>query len=145
MCIRDSLIGTFNILRLCAEQMAKNSVDNNQEKGIIINTASVAALEGQKGQVAYAASKGGVAAMTLPIARDLARDHIRCGCIAPGLFLTPMFEGLGEEVCETLAKDVIFPKRLGNSEEFAQYAVQIVENQYINGSVLRLDGGIRLA
>lgn len=140
-----NLIGTFNILRLCAEQMAKNSIDNNQEKGIIINTASVAALEGQKGQVAYAASKGGVAAMTLPIARDLARDHIRCGCIAPGLFLTPMFEGLGEEVCETLAKDVIFPKRLGNPEEFAQYAVQIVENQYINGSVLRLDGGIRLA
>ncbi len=140
-----NLIGTFNILRLCAEQMAKNSIDNNQEKGIIINTASVAALEGQKGQVAYAASKGGVAAMTLPIARDLARDHIRCGCIAPGLFLTPMFEGLGEEVCETLAKDVIFPKRLGNAEEFAQYAVQIVENQYINGSVLRLDGGIRLA
>ena len=78
-------------------------------------------------------------------ARDLARDHIRCGCIAPGLFLTPMFEGLGEEVCETLAKDVIFPKRLGNAEEFAQYAVQIVENKYINGSVLRLDGGIRLA
>jgi len=140
-----NLIGTFNILRLCAEQMAKNSIDNNQEKGIIINTASVAALEGQKGQVAYAASKGGVAAMTLPIARDLARDHRRCGCIAPGLFLTPMFEGLGEEVCETLAKDVIFPKRLGNAEEFAQYAVQIVENQYINGSVLRLDGGIRLA
>ena len=140
-----NLIGTFNILRLCAEQMAKNPTDNNQEKGIIINTASVAALEGQKGQVAYAASKGGVAAMTLPIARDLARDHIRCGCIAPGLFLTPMFEGLGEEVCETLAKDVIFPKRLGNPEEFAQYAVQIVENQYINGSVLRLDGGIRLA
>ena len=140
-----NLIGTFNILRLCAEQMAKNSIDNNQEKGIIINTASVAALEGQKGQVAYAASKGGVSAMTLPIARDLARDHIRCGCIAPGLFLTPMFEGLGEEVCETLAKDVIFPKRLGNADEFAQYAVQIVENQYINGSVLRLDGGIRLA
>ena len=83
--------------------------------------------------------------MTLPIARDLARDHIRCGCIAPGLFLTPMFEGLGEEVCETLAKDVIFPKRLGSPEEFAQYAVQIVENQYINGSILRLDGGIRLA
>ncbi len=140
-----NLIGTFNILRLCAEQMAKNPTDNNQEKGIIINTASVAALEGQKGQVAYAASKGGVAAMTLPIARDLAREHIRCCCIAPGLFLTPMFKGLGEEVCEFLAKDVVFPKRLGDPSEFAEYASQIIQNTYINGSVMRLDGGIRLA
>ncbi len=140
-----NLIGTFNILRLCAEQMAKNPTDNNQEKGIIINTASVAALEGQKGQVAYAASKGGVAAMTLPIARDLAREHIRCCCIAPGLFLTPMFKGLGEEVCESLAKDVVFPKRLGDPSEFAEYASQIIQNTYINGSVMRLDGGIRLA
>ena len=140
-----NLIGTFNILRLCAEQMAKNPLNENEEKGIIINTASVPALEGQKGQVAYAASKGGVAAMTLPIARDLAREHIRCGCIAPGLFLTPMFEGLGEEVCQALAKDVVYPKRLGNSNEFAEYASQIVQNNYINGSVMRLDGGIRLA
>ena len=140
-----NLIGTFNILRLCAAQMVKNPLDANQERGIIINTASVAALEGQKGQVAYAASKGGVAAMTLPIARDLAREHIRCCCIAPGLFLTPMFEGLGEEVCEALAKDVVFPKRLGDPNEFAEFASQLVQNTYINGSVMRLDGGIRLA
>ena len=140
-----NLIGTFNILRLCAEKMTENPFDKNHEKGIIINTASVAALEGQKGQVAYSASKGGVAAMTLPIARDLAREHIRCCCIAPGLFLTPMFEGLGEEVCEALAKDVVFPKRLGDPNEFAEYASQIVQNTYINGSVMRLDGGIRLA
>lgn len=140
-----NLIGTFNILRLCAEKMAKNPLDKNHERGIIINTASVAALEGQKGQVAYAASKGGVSAMTLPIARDLAREHIRCCCIAPGLFLTPMFDGLGEEVCEALAKDVVFPKRLGDPNEFAEYASQIVQNTYINGSVMRLDGGIRLA
>ena len=140
-----NLIGTFNILRLCAEKMTENPLDGNNEKGIIINTASVAALEGQKGQVAYAASKGGVAAMTLPIARDLAREHIRCCCIAPGLFLTPMFEGLGEEVCQDLAKDVVFPKRLGYPDEFAEYASHIVQNNYINGSVMRLDGGIRLA
>ena len=140
-----NLIGTFNVLRLCAEQMSKNSLDKNQEKGIIINTASVAAIEGQKGQVAYAASKGGVAAMTLPIARDLARDNIRCTCIAPGLFRTPMFEGLGEEVCKTLASNVVFPKRLGNPYEFAEYASHIIQNTYINGSIMRLDGGIRLA
>ncbi len=143
--IEVNLIGTFNVLRLCAEQMSKNSLNNNKEKGVIINTASIAAIEGQKGQVAYAASKGGVAAMTLPIARDLARNHIRCCCIAPGLFITPMFQNLGEEICENLAKDVVFPNRLGKPKEFAEFAHQIIHNTYLNGSVLRLDGGIRLA
>ena len=140
-----NLIGTFNMVRLCAEQMACNSLEKNSEKGVIINTASVAGMEGQKGQVAYAASKGGVASMTLPIARDLARESIRCCCIAPGLFMTPMFEGLGPKVCEELSKDVVFPKRLGNPEEFALFASHIVENTYLNGTVMRLDGGIRLA
>ena len=143
--IEINLVGTFNVVRLCAEQMVKNSLEKNLEKGVIINTASVAALEGQKGQVAYAASKGGVASMTLPIARDLARDSIRCCCIAPGLFLTPMFEGLGPEICEALSKDVVFPKRLGNPQEFAKFSAEIVKNHYLNGSVMRLDGGIRLA
>ena len=143
--VEVNLIGTFNVVCLCAKQMVHNSLDVNSEKGVIINTASVAGIEGQKGQVAYAASKGGVASMTLPIARDLARDAIRCCCIAPGLFLTPMFEGLGPEVCEELSKDVVFPKRLGRPEEFALFASQIVENNYINGTVMRLDGGIRLA
>ena len=143
--VEVNLIGTFNVVCLCAKQMVHNSLDVNSEKGVIINTASVAGIEGQKGQVAYAASKGGVASMTLPIARDLARDAIRCCCIAPGLFLTPMFEGLGPEVCKELSKDVVFPKRLGIPEEFALFASQIVENNYINGTVMRLDGGIRLA
>ena len=143
--IEINLLGTFNVIRLCANEMAKNPLGLNSEKGVIINTASVACIEGQKGQVAYAASKGGVASMTLPIARDLARDSIRCCCIAPGLFLTPMFEGLGEDVCNELAKDVVFPKRLGTPEEYALFASQIVENTYLNGSVMRLDGGIRLA
>ena len=143
--IEINLLGTFNVIRLCASEMAKNPLGLNSEKGVIINTASVAGIEGQKGQVAYAASKGGVASMTLPIARDLARDSIRCCCIAPGLFLTPMFEGLGEEVCNELAKDVVFPRRLGTPEEYALFASQIVENTYLNGSVMRLDGGIRLA
>ena len=143
--VEVNLIGTFNVVCLCAKQMVHNSLDVNSEKGVIINTASVAGIEGQKGQVAYAASKGGVASMTLPIARDLARDAIRCCCIAPGLFLTPMFEGLRPEVCEELSKEVVFPKRLGRPEEFALFASQIVENNYINGTVMRLDGGIRLA
>ena len=125
--------------------MEKNPLGLNSEKGVIINTASVAGIEGQKGQVAYAASKGGVASMTLPIARDLARNSIRCCCIAPGLFLTPLFEGLGEDVCNELAKDVVFPQRLGTPNEYALFASQIIENTYLNGSVLRLDGGIRLA
>ena len=143
--IEINLIGTFNVIRLCAKEMSRNSLGMNTEKGVIINTASVAGFEGQKGQVAYAASKGGVASMTLPIARDLARDSIRCCCIAPGLFSTPMLEDLGHEVCIELSKDVVFPKRLGNPKEFGIFAAQIVENPYLNGSVFRLDGGIRLA
>ena len=144
--IEVNLIGSFHCASNAAAAMLRSDTcTDDGERGVIINTASVAAYEGQIGQVAYAASKGGVAAMTLPIARDLAREHIRCCCIAPGLFLTPMFEGLGEEVCESLAKDVVFPKRLGDPSEFAEYASQIVQNNYINGSVMRLDGGIRLA
>ncbi|MBV1862962.1 MAG: SDR family NAD(P)-dependent oxidoreductase [Rhodobacteraceae bacterium] len=139
-----NLKGTFNVLRLAAVEMTKNDANANGERGVIVNTASVAAFDGQKGQAAYAASKGGIAAMSLPVARDLAYNGIRCCAIAPGLFLTPMFESLGEEVCIELAKDVTFPKRLGKPAEFASLARVIVENVYLNGETIRLDGGIRL-
>lgn len=142
--ININLIGTFNVLRLAAAEMAKNQPNANGERGVIINTASIAAFDGQKGQAAYAASKGGVAAMTLPIARDLAFNGIRICTIAPGLFLTPMFEGLGPEICEELAKDVPFPRRLGDPAEYAHLARTILENPYLNGETIRLDGAIRL-
>lgn len=139
-----NLVGTFNVLRLAAAEMAKNDPNADGERGVIINTASVAAFDGQKGQAAYAASKGGIAGMSLPVARDLAYNGIRCNAIAPGLFMTPMLEGLGEEVCVELAKDVVFPKRLGKPAEYAQLAVFLVEAPYMNGQTVRLDGGIRL-
>ena len=139
-----NLVGTFNVLRLAAERMADNEPGDDGERGVIINTASVAAFDGQKGQVAYSASKGGIVGMTLPIARDLAFYGIRVCAIAPGLFLTPLFEGLGEEVCEKLAADVTFPKRLGKPSEYADLARAIVENPYFNGETIRLDGAIRL-
>ncbi len=140
-----NLNGTFNVLRLAAVEMAKNDANENGERGVIVNTASVAAFEGQKGQAAYAASKGGIAALSLPVARDLAYNGIRCCAIAPGLFLTPLFEALGQDVCVELAKDVTFPKRLGKPSEFASLARTIVENAYLNGETIRLDGAIRLA
>ena len=139
-----NLLGTFNTLRLCAAEMAQNQNGPDQENGVIINTSSVAAQDGQKGQLAYSASKGGVASMTLPISRDLARDKIRCCAVAPGLFLTPLFESLGEDVCDNLARNVLFPRRLGKPKEFAQLVIDIIKNPYLNGELIRLDGGIRL-
>jgi len=139
-----NLIGTFNVLRLVAVEMAKNQPNEDGERGVIVNTASAAAFDGQKGQAAYSASKSGVAGMTLPIARDLAYNGIRICTIAPGLFLTPMFDTLGPEIAEALAKDVPFPKRLGRPSEFAHLARFIVENPYMNGETIRLDGAVRL-
>jgi NAD(P)-dependent dehydrogenase (short-subunit alcohol dehydrogenase family) len=140
-----NLIGTFNTLRLCAEQMAKNEpVDEDGERGVIINTASVAAFDGQVGQAAYSASKSGVVGMTLPIARDLGRNGIRVNTIAPGIFETPLMMGAPDQVRLPLIEMVQFPKRLGNAPEFAQLAVQMMENVYLNGETVRLDGGIRM-
>ncbi|MEM9349411.1 MAG: SDR family NAD(P)-dependent oxidoreductase [Pseudomonadota bacterium] len=138
-----NLIGSFNIARLSSEIMSQND-SAAEEKGVIINTASVAAFDGQKGQSAYAASKGGVAALSLPLARDLGSLGIRAMAIAPGIFRTPMLESLGEEVMDGLAKDVIHPKRLGLPEEFARLAAFIVECPYLNGTTIRLDGALRM-
>ncbi|MCY4144034.1 MAG: SDR family NAD(P)-dependent oxidoreductase [Gammaproteobacteria bacterium] len=144
--IQVNLIGTFNTLRLCAAAMQGNDpIGDDGERGVIINTASVAGFEGQIGQVAYSASKGGVIGMTLPIARDLARDGIRCCTIAPGIFETPMMSGAPDRVRLPLIESVQFPKRLGEPTEYAQLVQQIVENTYFNGQTLRLDGGIRMA
>jgi len=144
--IQVNLLGTFNTLRLCAEQMQKNVPDNEgAESGVIINTASVAAFDGQIGQAAYSASKAGVAGMTLPIARDLSRSGIRVCTIAPGIFETPMMAGAPDRVRDPLIEMVQFPKRLGNAEEYALLARQIIENQYLNGETIRIDGGIRMA
>ncbi len=140
-----NVVGTFNVFRLAAEKMSLNDPNDEGERGVIINTASVAAFEGQKGQVAYSASKGAIAGMTLPVARDLAFYGIRICTIAPGLFLTPLFEGLGKEVCDTLARDVPFPRRLGAPSEYGDMARTIVETPYLNGETIRLDGAIRLA
>jgi 3-hydroxyacyl-CoA dehydrogenase / 3-hydroxy-2-methylbutyryl-CoA dehydrogenase len=139
-----NLFGTFNTLRLAAEVMARNEPNGDGERGVIVNTASVAAFEGQKGQVAYSASKGGVVGMTLPIARDLAFYGIRICTIAPGLFYTPLFEGLGKEVVDSLSAQVTFPKRLGKASEFGALARMIVESPYLNGETIRIDGAIRL-
>ncbi|MGB3279350.1 MAG: SDR family NAD(P)-dependent oxidoreductase [Pseudorhodobacter sp.] len=138
-----NLIGSFNCMRLAAAEMATNDpVDG--ERGVVINTASIAAFDGQKGQAAYAASKAGIAGMTLPAARDLAGQGIRVCAIAPGVFLTPMLEGLGSEIQDGLAAEVTFPKRLGRPEEFAAMAGFIVECSYLNGEVIRLDGALRM-
>lgn len=142
--IQVNTIGTFNIIRLVAEVMAKNEEDADGERGVIVNTASVAAFDGQIGQAAYAASKGAVVAMTLPIARDLAPSKIRINTIAPGLFLTPMLEGLPEQVRTELASTVPFPKRLGKPDEYAQLVQSIIENPMLNGEVIRLDGALRM-
>ena len=141
--VRVNLIGTFNVLRLAAAQMAKQDpVD--EERGVIVNTASIAAFDGQIGQAAYAASKGGVVGMTLPIARDLATKQIRCVTIAPGTFDTPMLAGLPEEARAKLAEGIPNPHRLGNPDEYALLVTQIVENPYLNGEVIRLDGALRM-
>ena len=142
--IEINLIGSFNMIRLAAEAMARGEADAGGEKGVIINTASVAAFEGQIGQASYSASKGGVVGMTLPIARELARDGIRVMTIAPGLFDTPMMAGLPEDVRESLGKQVPFPPRLGLPSEYARMARDIIENPVLNGTTIRLDGAIRM-
>lgn len=138
-----NLVGSFNCMRLAAAEMAVNTPEGG-ERGVVINTASIAAFDGQKGQAAYAASKAGIAGMTLPAARDLAALGVRVCAIAPGVFLTPMLEGLGEDVQAGLAADVTFPKRLGAPAEFAALAAFIVECGYLNGEVIRLDGALRM-
>lgn len=142
--IRVNLIGTFNMIRLVAATMTENEPDANGERGVIINTSSVAAFDGQIGQAAYSASKGGVAAMVLPIARELARFGIRVCAIAPGIFETPMMASMAEPVRASLSQQVPFPPRLGKPDEYAQLAQAIIENPYLNGEVIRLDGGIRM-
>jgi NAD(P)-dependent dehydrogenase (short-subunit alcohol dehydrogenase family) len=146
--VEVNLIGTFNVLRLAAERIAKTEPlagKNGAERGVIINTASVAAFEGQIGQAAYSASKGGVVGMTLPIARDLSRDLIRVVTIAPGLFRTPLLGSLPEEAQASLGKQVPHPARLGDPDEYGALATHIVENPMLNGEVIRLDGAIRMA
>lgn len=142
--ISINLIGTFNVIRLASEQMSKNEANELGERGVIINTASVAAFDGQIGQAAYSASKGGVVGMTLPIARELAAYGIRVMTIAPGLFHTPMFDSLPEEARDSLGKMVPFPQRLGYPEEYALLAESIMTNPMLNGETIRLDGAIRM-
>lgn len=139
--IEINLIGSFNIMRLAAAEMARNERDEN---GVIVNTASVAAFDGQKGQAAYAASKAAIAGMTLPLARDLASQRIRVCAIAPGIFGTPMLRGLPQDVQDSLAEEVTFPKRLGEPEEYARLAAFIVASGYLNGEVIRMDGALRM-
>jgi len=143
--VQINLIGTMNVVRLAAEKMVKNQGNDDGEKGVVINVASVAAFDGQIGQAAYSASKAGVAGMTLPIAREFAEYGIRIMTIAPGIFLTPMLQGLDEKVQEALGKMVPFPKRLGEPSEFAALVQHIVENSMLNGEVIRLDGALRMA
>lgn len=143
--ININLVGSFNMIRLAAELMSASAPDGNGERGVIINTASVAAFDGQLGQAAYAASKGGVVAMTLPIARELARCGIRVMTIAPGIMATPMLLAMPPEVREALGKMVPFPPRLGKPAEYASLVAHILDNQYLNGEVIRMDGGIRMA
>ena len=142
--IEINLIGTFNVIRLAAAIMQQNQPEEGTgERGVIVNTASIAAFDGQMGQAAYSASKGGIVGMTLPIARDLSNYGIRINAIAPGIFLTPKADGLPPEVLDRLAQGVEFPKRLGQPEEFAALAVHLCENTYMNGEVIRLDGATR--
>lgn len=143
--LRVNLLGSFNMLRLVTEVMAEGEADGQGERGVIINTASVAAYDGQIGQAAYAASKGGVASMTLPAARELARHGIRVMTIAPGIFETPMMAGMTQEVRDSLARDVPFPQRLGLPAEYAALVRHIIENPMLNGEVIRLDGALRMA
>ena len=143
--IQVNLIGTFNLLRLAAADMIPLAPDGGGERGVIVNTASVAAFEGQIGQAAYAASKGGVAALTLPAAREFARHGIRVVTIAPGIFATPMLMGLPENVQQSLAASVPFPQRLGQPAEYAALVAHIIANPMLNGEVIRLDGALRMA
>ncbi|MDQ2093085.1 3-hydroxyacyl-CoA dehydrogenase [Rhodalgimonas zhirmunskyi] len=139
-----NLVGSFNVARLAAAEMTTNDPDEDGARGVIVNTASIAAFEGQRGQVAYASSKGGVVGMTLPMARDLARSGIRVMTIAPGIFATPMLAGLPQEVQDELAADVTCPQRLGDPSEYGRLAQFIVECGYLNGTVIRIDGALRM-
>jgi len=143
--IQINLIGTFNMLRLAADALAQNTPDAGGERGVIINTASVAAFDGQIGQAGYAASKGGVVAMTLPIARELSRYGIRVMTIAPGIMATPMLLAMPTEVQDSLGRSVPFPPRMGQPDEYARLVAHIIDNTYLNGEVIRLDGAIRMA
>lgn len=143
--IQVNLVGTFNVLRIAAAKMAANAPNADGERGVIINTASTAAFEGQVGQAAYAASKGGVAAMTLPISRELGSHGIRVCAIAPGTFETPMLAGAPEAVRAALAAETPFPPRMGRPPEFAALARHVAENPMLNGAVIRLDGGLRMS
>jgi NAD(P)-dependent dehydrogenase (short-subunit alcohol dehydrogenase family) len=143
--VQVNLVGTFNVIRLAAEAMSGNGPLESGERGVIVNTASVAAFDGQIGQVAYAASKGGVVSLTLPVARELAKSGIRVMTIAPGIFDTPMMAGLPEDARVSLGKQVPFPSRLGKPGEYAALVKHIVENEMLNGEVIRLDGSIRMA
>lgn len=144
--INVNLIGTFNVLRLCAAQMASQpAVNDDDERGVIVNVASVAAYDGQMGQAAYSASKGGIVSMTLPIARDLARSGIRVVTVAPGIFATPLMEASPQAVKDALVDMIQFPKRMGAPSEFADMAMKIVQSSYLNGEVIRLDAGIRMS
>ena len=142
--IEVNLIGSFNMMRLVAADMIQTTPDDQGERGIIISTASAAAYEGQIGQVAYAASKGGIVSMTLPAARELARFGIRVNAIAPGLFMTPLLASMSDEIKKNLAASIPFPGRLGAPEEFADLVLHLIENRYINGTVIRLDGALRM-
>ena len=142
--IQINLVGTFNVCKAVALAMENNAPNDDGERGVIINTASVAAYEGQIGQAAYSASKGGIVGMTLPIAREYARLGVRVMAIAPGIFWTPMVDGMPEHVQESLSASIPFPSRLGQPAEFAELAAHIVENGYFNGGTIRLDGAVRL-
>ena len=140
-----NLVGSFNVAKACAELMQHNAAGTDGERGVIVNTASVAAYEGQIGQAAYSASKGGVVGMTLPMARELARFGIRVMTVAPGIFWTPMVDGMPEDVQQSLSASIPFPSRLGKPEEFADLVAYILGNTYLNGETIRLDGATRLA
>ncbi len=143
--IMVNLVGTFNMIRLAAAAMGENEPEPTGERGVLINTASVAAYDGQIGQAAYSASKGGVVGMTLPIARDLAKVGIRCVTIAPGIFRTPMMDSMPQEVQDSLAASIPFPSRLGTPHDYAKLVNQIITNEMLNGETIRLDGAIRMA
>jgi len=143
--VRVNLIGSFNVAKAAADLMQHNAPGEDGERGVIVNTASIAAFEGQIGQAAYSASKGGVVGMTLPMAREFARIGVRVMTVAPGVFHTPMVEGMPEQVYNSLCAQVPYPSRLGTAEEFADAVAFILQNRYLNGSVIRLDGAIRLA
>ena len=143
--LKINLLGSFNLIRLCADKMQHNTPDEDGERGVIINTASVAAFDGQIGQAAYSASKGGIVGMTLPVARDLSREGIRVNTILPGLFDTPLFAGAPDELKQSLGAQIPFPSRLGYPKEYGSMARHICENEMLNGESIRLDGAIRMA